>query len=311
MLKLFGEKMDKSPIQTVNAAGTEIAYEIHGDMKDPIVLLIHGLGMPMTAWPFPMVERLKQQGFCVLRIDNRDQGASQMFDHLPQQNMVWQFFKFKMGMPVSSAYSLMDMMTDAVGVLDELKIEHVHVVGASMGGMIAQLMSIHVPERIKSLTSIMSNHGGTKLKGPTHKVASHLMSLPVSHSAQSIMNYHVKTWQLIGSPGYPTTEEDLEVYVKGLMDRGMNASGTARQMLAIMSANNRIHDLAKLTMPCQVIHGTDDPLVRVEGGVAMAKAIPNAKLHLIEGMGHDFPEALHVRVCGHIADLVKSAEGAI
>ena len=302
--------MDNITIQTVNAAGTEIAYELYGDRQNPVIFLIHGLGMPMTAWPQAMVEHLMQQGFCVLRMDNRDQGASQTFNHLPQQNMVWQFLKFKMGLPVSSAYSLLDMMTDSVGVLDELNIDQVHVVGASMGGMIAQLMAIHVPERIKSLTSIMSNHGGAKLKGPTHKVASHLMSLPVSSAAESILNYHVKTWQLIGSPGFPTSREDLEVYVKSLMARGMNAQGTARQMLAIMSAGDRKQALTQLTMPCQVIHGTDDPLVRVEGGVATAEAMPNAKLHLIDGMGHDFPAALHARVCGHIADLVKSAEGA-
>lgn len=300
--------MDNNVIQTVNANGTDIAYEFYGDKKNPVVLLIHGLGMPMTAWPMTMVQSLVEHNLCVLRIDNRDQGQSKKFDHLKVPNMVWQFMKLKMGWSVTSAYTLMDMMQDTLATLKALEIKEVHVVGASMGGMIAQLLALHAPEQVKSLTSIMSHTGNPKLKGPTHVVSSHLMTTPVMTSADDVMAYHVKTWQLIGSPDFPTPMPELESYIQSLMDRGMSANGTARQMLAILAAKNRVDDLTKIAMPAQVIHGTADPLVRVEGGIETAKAIPNAKLHLIEGMGHDFPSALQPQICGYITDLISSVE---
>ena len=303
--------MDDQVIQRVNANGTQIAYELHGEKSNPIIMLIHGLGMPMTAWSITVVESLVQKGFCVLRIDNRDQGHSQKFDHLNMPNMVWQFMKLKMGLPVSSAYSLLDMMKDAKGVLDALDIQSVHVVGASMGGMIAQLLALESPERIKSLTSVMSNTGNPKLKGPTHAVSTHLMTSPAMHSPEAKMAYHVKLWQLIGSPAYPKDKPGLELYVQSLMDRGMSANGTARQMLAILAASNRQARLAELTMPCQVIHGTDDPLVRVEGGIETADAIPGASLHLIKGMGHDLPAELQPQICNLITELVKSTEAGM
>jgi pimeloyl-ACP methyl ester carboxylesterase len=303
--------MKDHAIQTVDAKGTKIAYELYGDKTAPVILLIHGLGMPMTAWPMSMIESLVQKGFCVLIMDNRDQGQSEKFDHLKVPNMVWQFIKLKIGLSVSCTYSLLDMMNDVKGVLDALRIQQVHVVGASMGGMIAQLLTLEFPDRVKSLTSIMSTTGNPKLKGPTRAVSSHLMAKPKLKTPETLMAYNVKTWQLIGSPDYPTETSEIKAFVQRLMDRGMSTAGTARQMLAILSASDRTHRLAGLTLPCLVIHGTDDPLVRVEGGIETAHAIPNAKLHLIKGMGHDLPLVLQSQVCDLITSLAETTEAEL
>ena len=303
--------MTTDTIQTLNANGVEIAYEIYGDDHAPVILLIHGLGMPMTAWPIEMVNRLVEAGFRVLRIDNRDQGHSQKFNHLKMPNVVWQFVKLKLGLPVSAPYPLMDMMQDTVGALDALKINSVHVVGASMGGMIAQLLAIHAPARVKSLTSIMSTTGSQKIPDPRYDVSQHLMTKPVIKSEADVLAYHVKMWELIASPGFPTSKIDRENYVKSILHRGVSAEGTTRQLLAIMAAPNRFNDLGKLTMPCQVIHGTSDPLVRIEGGEDTVKAIPGAKQHFIEGMGHDLPFQLHEKICDLISNHVKTAEAAL
>jgi pimeloyl-ACP methyl ester carboxylesterase len=295
-------------IKTVTANGTQIAYEVYGRNSDPVILLIHGLGAPLTAWPIAMVHKLIEDGFCVLLIDNRDSGKSQIFDHLKMPNVVWQFLKLKVGLPVTSPYLLTDMMRDVIGVLDALNIRSVHLVGASMGGMIAQLVAINTPNRVKSLTSIMSHTGNLKLPGPDQKVSEHLLKKPKIDSIQDLIMYHTKTWELIESPSYKTSKADRHEYVMDLMDRGISATGTTRQMLAIMAATSRVNDLAKLTMPCQIIHGTDDPLINMAGGKETAKSIPSAQLHLIKGMGHDFPKQLHYQICRLITEQAKDTE---
>jgi pimeloyl-ACP methyl ester carboxylesterase len=300
--------MTAQDIQTVDSNGTKIAYELYGDEQAPVVLLIHGLGMPMTAWPMAMVDQIVGQGFRVLRIDNRDQGQSQNFDHLKVPNLLWQILRLKMGFSVNAPYPLTDLMKDTLGVLDALNIHSVHVVGASMGGMISQLLAINAPSRVKTLTSIMSTTGNHKIPGATKDVSAHLFKKPKIKSRQDVVDYHVKTWKLIGSPAYPASQEQLEEYVAQHMNRGMSAAGTARQMLAIIATPNRTDDLSQLKMPCQVIHGTDDPLVRVEGGIETANAIPQADKHLIQGMGHDLPVELHDQICGLIVKQAKLAE---
>lgn len=300
--------MSNSNIQTVDANGINIAYEFYGDENAPVILLIHGLGMPMTAWPMAMVNKLVEKGFRVLRIDNRDQGQSQKFDHLKTPNVVWQFIKFKLGLPVSCPYPLTDMMKDVVATLDALNIDKVHVVGASMGGMISQLLAIHAPARVKTLTSIMSTTGNRKLPAAKKDVMDKVMAKPSSSTVEGVVEYHMNVWKAISSPGFPTSEEDLKAYVQGLLDRGVSEHGTTRQLLAIIATPSRVKDLAKLTIPSLVIHGSDDPLVRVEGGIDTANAIPNAQQHIIEGMAHDLPVQLHDEICGLIATLATAEE---
>jgi pimeloyl-ACP methyl ester carboxylesterase len=300
--------MTNQDVQAVSANGTQIAYEFYGEPQAPVILLIHGLGMPMTGWPMGIVDKLVAEGFRVLRIDNRDQGKSEKFDQLPMPNMLWQFLKLKIGLSVSAPYELTELMKDTLGVLDALKIDSVHVVGVSMGGMISQLLAINAPSRVKTLTSIMSTTGNRKIPGPDKSVSAHLIKKPIIKTKQDVIDYHIKTWQLIGSPAYQPKPEQLKMYVAELMDRGMSAPGTARQMLAILAAPNRVKDLSRLRMPCQIIHGIDDLLVRVEGGIDTAKAIPQAEQHLIKGMGHDLPVELHGQICGLIAKQARSQE---
>ncbi|GAA6134367.1 alpha/beta hydrolase [Oceaniserpentilla sp. 4NH20-0058] len=295
------------PVTTIRANNIEIAYELYGNENAPVIMLIHGLGMPMTAWPMTMVNQLVEAGYRVLRIDNRDQGQSEKLHHLSMPNMIWQVIKLKLGLQINPPYPLTELMNDAIGVLDALNIEKAHLVGVSMGGMISQLIAINAPERVKSLTSIMSSTSNPKLPKPSKEVSSHLMSGPASKSKEDILNYHMKTWKLIGSPMFPTSDSDLKTYVQSLLDRGISAAGTQRQMLAIIGTHNRYDELAKLSIPVQVIHGTADPLIPISAGKETAEAA-NAKLHVVEGMGHDLPLQIQPRICDWILEQVSSVE---
>ena len=290
----------------VNVNGTQIAYDQHGSANDPVILLIHGVAM--TAWPMAMVEQLAQAGFQVLRMDNRDTGQSQKFDHLQLPNMRWQLIKHKIGLKVAAPYPLTDLMKDTVGVLDALNIDAVHVVGASMGGMVAQLLAINAPGRVKSLTSIMSHSGKRGLPGPSKTVTRHLLSTPNSGSAADRQAYHVKTRWLIGSPKYPASAADITRDVCDQLDRGICTRGGARQVLAILAAESRVPKLRALRVPSQIIHGEDDPLIPAAGGISTQDAIHNARLHLIAGMGHDLPEQLHNKICKFIVELANTSE---
>ena len=298
---------ENRPIETVKANGLDIAYEVYGERHNPIIALVHGLGSPMAGWPMGMVNQLVDKGFCVLRVDNRDSGKSQILDDTKSPNFLWQVIKSKIGIQVTSAYDLTDMVDDLIGVLDALEMDRIHLVGASMGGMICQLTAIHHSSRVKSLTSIMS-HAGSKQLPPRKAVAAHLFKKPVIKNVEEAVAYNVKTWELLSGTQHVMKSAERKSYVLGLMDRGISATGTSRQLLAIMAAKDRTEALSTLTMPCQVIHGKDDPLIHVQGGIDTAKAIPNCELHLIDGMGHDFPVSVHEAVCTMITDQVKQTE---
>lgn len=286
----------------INVNGVDIAYQLHGDPSHPTLLLIHGLSTPLTGWPSAMIKRFVAAGYQVLLLDNRDAGRSQQLDHLPSPNMLWVILKLKLGMSVKAPYQLDDMMQDVVALLDALNLSEVHVVGASMGGMIAQLMAIYHPQRVKSLTSIMSTTGYKKLPPIEKNISRVLMQKPASSDYKDQMDYHIKKWQVIGSPEYPSSDAYLTEYVDSILQRGGSTKGTLRQFLAIMVAANRQDALAKLSIPSLVIHGDRDGLVNVAGGKATAEAIPNAKLKIYSGMGHDFP----VELIDNIADDIIS-----
>ncbi|PKI02335.1 alpha/beta fold hydrolase [Glaciecola sp. 33A] len=276
----------------INVNGVDIAYQLHGDPSHPTLLLIHGLSTPLTGWPSAMIKRFVAAGYQVLLLDNRDVGRSQRLDHLPSPNMLWVILKLKLGMSVKAPYQLDDMMQDVVALLDALNLPEVHVVGASMGGMIAQLMAIHYPLRVKSLTSIMSTTGYKKLPPIDKNISRVLMQKPASSDYKDRMDYHIKKWQVIGSPNYPSSDTYINEYVDSILQRGVSTKGTLRQFLAIMVAANRQDALAKLSIPSLVIHGDRDGLVNVAGGKATAEAIPNATLKIYPGMGHDLPVEL-------------------
>lgn len=282
--------------------GIEIAYEVQGDLCKPVILLIHGLSMSIAAWPPAFLRALRDAGFTLVMLDNRDMGHSQEFTEHGVPNLALQVLKNKLCLPIKTVYRLEDMALDAVSLLDELNIQKAHVVGVSMGGMIAQLMAIHHSEQLLSLTSIMSTTGKRGLPGAKKEVLQHLLSKPASDAMSDILAHSAKTWQLIGSPAYPTDKDTIEIFVKNLLERGMKRTGTARQMLAILASVNRHKNLKKVSLPSLVIHGKADPLVPVECGIDTANSIPNAKLELIDGMGHDFPVELIPRITQRVID---------
>jgi pimeloyl-ACP methyl ester carboxylesterase len=288
--------------------GVDIAYQRHGQESDPILLLLHGLSSPLSGWPSEMIEQFVAAGFQVLLLDNRDIGKSQKLDHFPIPNTLWIFLRFKLGLTLKVPYQLEDMMEDVIALLDALKLPKVHVVGASMGGMIAQLMAIHHPQRVSTLTSIMSTTGNKKLPTISKHVQKSLAQKPASSSYEDRKTYHIKKWRVIGSPNYPASDSYLDEYTEGLLQRGITASGSLRQMLAILVAANREAELAKVQIPTLVIHGDSDGLLHVEGGKATAKAIPNAKLKIYPGMGHDFPIELIPNISQDIISHVTSKE---
>jgi len=305
------EMMNNTAIfeNVINVNSVDIAYQLHGNSSQPTLLLIHGLSTPLTGWPKAMVDAFVAANFQVLLLDNRDVGRSEQLDHFSIPNMGWIITKLKLGLSIKTPYQLEDMMQDVVALLDALNLAEVHVVGASMGGMIAQLMAIHHPRRVKTLTSIMSTTGYKKLPRIDKNIRETLMQKPVSKDYKDQMDYHIKKWQVIGSPDYPCTETDLQQYVESMLQRGITAKGTIRQMLSIMATGNREDALSKLDIPSLVIHGDQDGLVNLAGGKATAQAIPNAKLRVYPGMGHDFPVELIPNIVNDIVTHVNTNLG--
>lgn len=288
----------------IHANGIDIAYEFHGPDARPVLLLIQGLGMPSAAWPPRFVEMLVDAGFRVLCFDNRDIGQSELLDELGQPKVFVQALRHALHMKVRAPYRLSDMMRDADALLTGLGVSAAHVVGVSMGGMIAQLLALHVPERVTSLTSIMSTTNNRRLPGPRGEVRRFILRGPKDFSTAGRLAYHRKLWPMIGSPGHVRTDEEFEAFLERIFASGMPPSGVARQTVAIFAESDRVPRLRELRVPTLVIHGDADPLVPVECGYATAEAIPDAEMVVIEGMGHDLPDALLPRltdlIIGHL-----------
>jgi pimeloyl-ACP methyl ester carboxylesterase len=275
-----------------------IANGIHIDIADsaaespehtsrPAVLLIMGLGMQLIAWPPAMVQGLVDAGFRVVRFDNRDIGLSQHFDQLGTPNMLWAGLKYRLGWRIKPPYTVQDMADDARGVLDALQIARAHVVGVSMGGMIAQRLALAAPERVLSLASVMSSSGARGLPEATAKVSRALLSRPAGGNLQAEIDHAVKLFKLIGSPGFPTDESLLRARVIESTERSYHPQGFMRQMVAIAADSQRAAALSQMSVPTLVVHGKADPLVPFACGEDTARRIPGAQLSLIDGMGHD------------------------
>jgi len=273
----------------VVANGVDIAYQLHGDAKNPTVLLVHGLGTPLTGWPTSMVKGFVNKGFQVLLLDNRDIGKSTILAKPTLPTIVWTIIKLKLGFSAQVPYRLDDMMEDIIALLDHLQFNKVHIIGASMGGMIAQLLAIHHPTRLQTLTSIMSTSGTKNLPPIDWLIKKQFISIPKSVDYHDRLAYHMNNWRVIGSPNYPASEPYLTNYVDSLIKRGITFRGTLSQILAIMVARNRESLLKLVNIPSLILHGDSDRLVPVEGGKATANAIPFAQLKIYPGMGHDFP----------------------
>lgn len=275
----------------VQANGLSIEVEDTGSGGTrPPVLLLMGLGMQLIAWPAALVDALVAAGHRVVRMDNRDIGLSTRLDHLGTPNLLWELTRLRMGLSGRAPYGLADMAADAFGVLDALGIRQAHVVGASMGGMIAQRMAIAAPHRVLSLTSIMSSSGARHLPGPQWRVLQVMMSRPKEHSEPALLAHYVRLFQAIGSPGYPTDPEELRQRILESVRRGgYRPAGTTRQLAAMAADTRRAGELRQVRVPTLVLHGADDPLVPLACGKDTARRIPGARLVAVPGMGHDLP----------------------
>lgn len=262
----------------------------NGAQARPTILLIMGLGMQLVAWPPALVQALLDARYRVVRLDNRDIGLSQKFDHLGQPNLLWESLKYKLGLRVKSPYSLHDMAADVLAVLDALQIDKAHVVGVSMGGMIAQRVALAAPARVLSLTSIMSSSGARGLPQAEPHVMRVLLSRPVGKDLSSIVDHYVKLFKVIGSPGFPVDDVELRSRILAASERSFHPAGVTRQMMAIVADSHRAAELAALRVPTLVVHGKADPLVPFACGEDTAKRIPGARLFGIDGMGHDLPD---------------------
>ena len=272
----------------------------------PVVLLIMGLGMQLIAWPPGLVRELMNAGFRVIRFDNRDSGLSQKFDTLGMPNLIWQGLKYKLGLSIKPPYSVYDMALDALGVLDALQIDKAHMVGVSMGGMVAQRAVLLAPERALSLTSIMSSSGARGLPAATPAVTRQLLSRPEGKGKQAAIDHSVKLFKAIGSPGFPMDDAFLRERVTVATERSFNPPGIARQMVAIVADSTRAAALAKVAVPTLVLHGKADPLVPFACGQDTAQRIPGARLVAIDGMGHDLPPGVVEHLLAHMVPHFKA-----
>jgi pimeloyl-ACP methyl ester carboxylesterase len=300
-----GPKSTASGELTATAGELEICYETFGSADAPPLLLVMGLASQMILWDEDFCEQLAARGFRVIRFDNRDIGRSTIMRsaRVPTR---WQLITRSAS---GAAYSLDELAADAIVVLDHLEIPAAHVVGASMGGMIAQLIAINHPDRVLSLVSIMSTTGARRVGRPQPRVALRLLR-KAQREREGYIEDHLQTYRVIGSAGFDFEEEHKRARAGRCFDRGIHPAGTARQMAAIMSAPDRTSRLAELAVPATVIHGDADPLVDVSGGRATAEAIPGAKLVILPGMGHDLPRELWPQMIDAIADTAGATSPA-
>lgn len=285
------------PESFVRVGELEICWQRFGEAADPPLILIMGFGAQMILWPDGFCEALASRGFGVVRFDNRDAGRSTVLHDAGAPSISDALAGELEGVP----YTLSDMASDTAGLMDALDIEAAHVVGSSMGGMIAQVLAIERPERLLSLASIMSTSGDPEVGRPTPEALAVLTTRPPV-DRDGYIEATVRARAVIGSPGFPIEEAEARASAALGYDRGIHPEGTMRQAVAMIATGDRTELLGGVAIPTVVIHGADDPLIDVSGGRATAAAIPGADLVLIDGMGHDLPPG----VWGQVADAVEA-----
>lgn len=270
------------------SSGVEICYQTFGDPEDEPLLLVMGLGGPMTWWPEDLCRSLAAAGFHVIRFDNRDTGRStRMAGRVGNARLARAF----VGGRVRAPYSIDDLASDAFGLLDHLDISTAHVAGISMGGMIAQTMALRAPERVLSLATLMSSTG-RRAVGWQSPALIPTLAAPRGPSREAYIDRALMVWRIIGSPGFPIDEQDLRERAGNTYDRGIDEAGVMRQMLAVLTQTDRTAALGNLVVPTLVMHGLADRMVHVSGGRATAAAVPGARSVFIDGWGHDLPAPL-------------------
>ncbi len=281
--------MSPEEFPKVNANGIDLEYDAFGDAESPPVLLIMGLGAQMIDWREEFCSLLAQHGFWIIRFDNRDIGNSYKFEEAGKPDIIKIATRIAQGESVKVPYSIEDMAMDSVGLLDALSVDKAHVVGLSMGGMIAQTMAIEDPERVLTLSSIMSS---ARYMLPATTEAAALLTKRGPETREEYIEYALENSKALGGPEYKHDECLYREHAGRRFDRGIYPPGFARQLAAVMIQEDRRDALRSLQIPTLVLHGKSDPLVPVEGGIETADAVPDSKLRLIEGWGHGFPPSI-------------------
>ena len=288
----------------VGPAGIDIVHQRLGKPDAPVALLIMGVAAQSIHWPDAFCHALVEGGLQVIRFDNRDIGLSTHLTDAPPPNLPAALA----GDLSSVSYTLSDMAADTVGLLDALGFQQAHIVGASMGGAIAQTMAIEHPDRVRSLTSMMSTTGNMSVGQPSPEVLRAVFSGPPATTRDEVIQQMLRAFRVVGSPGYPSDEQEIAARAGRAYDRSYDPIGTARQAIATVASGDRTERLRHLEAPTLVIHGLADRMCDPSGGRATAEAIPGAELVLIEGMGHDLPPGLRSQLAERIAGFVWRVE---
>jgi len=295
---------EESIATDVGPARLRIAYQRLGSLNAPPLLMIMGGAAQMIHWPEPFCHLLLERGLQIIRFDNRDAGHSTHMTDAPPPNLPAALA----GDYSSASYTLSDMAADAIGLLDALGIETAHVLGASMGGQIAQTMAIEHPQRLRSLISLMSTTGDKAVGQVSPEIMRQVFGGPPAITRDEVIQHRAKAMRLVGSPAWPSDEAELLARAAQAYDRSHDEVGLARQAVATVASGDRTARLRQVRVPTLVIHGLADPMVDVSGGRATAEAIPGAKLILIEGMGHSLAPGLRPILATHIAAFVHRVE---
>lgn len=287
----------------IQANGHAIEVDVQGPADGTPLVLLMGLGMQLTGWPEPFVQLLVERGQRVIRLDNRDAGLSQGFDHLGMPNVPWAALRYALRLPVKAAYRIADMAADTVGVLDALEIDRAHIVGASMGGMVAQHIAAMHPERVSALTLIMTTSGARHLPKPSAKARAAMLDRRGldPKNTEAVVDRLERVFTVIGSPAYRAQREPFRARLRASVQRAYRPAGVARQLIAVAADGDRSPLLTRINAPTHIIHGAADPLVPVASAHDLHSKIRGSTLEVIEGMGHDLPEALWARLAAAIA----------
>lgn len=289
----------------IKANGIDIEYETRGDAGNPALVLVRGLGTQLVAWPDTYLDAFVAAGFHVVIFDNRDVGLSQKFGDFGPPDMDAVIAAFKEGRKPELAYTMDDMADDAIGLMDALGLEKAHICGMSMGGMIVQIAATRYPDRLLSATSIMSSTGARDLPQPGSEVMLALTSTCESEDLEDLVAHSVAGSKVYTGKGQPTPDEVFERLARKVITRCYYPEGISRQYAAVIAGGDRSDLCRTIKVPFLVVHGTDDPLVSKEGGIDTAEKVPDAKLHLVQGMGHDLPPQCCEEITGVIVEHIR------
>jgi len=295
----------------VAANGLDFEVLLEGPQNAPVIVLVMGLGMQMTAWPATLLSALHDGGFRTLIYDQRDTGLSSKLDAAGRPNFVWASIKKRLGLKLHPPYRMADMADDVMAITKATGLDEFHLAGVSMGGMIGQHVAARAPVGLRSFTAIMTTSGASHLPPPSREAMKVLFSpMPKKADPEAIANRYVRLFKVIGSPAYPTDENRLRENARRAIERAESPDGTLRHMLAILDDGDRSSILGSIRVPTLVIHGDRDVLVPTEGGRDLARKIPHSSLLVIPGMGHDLPDALMPEIAAAIIALAQKADAS-